>query len=863
MIGLANANGATTKYIYSKTQLRAILYLDGQKDSLIYYPDGNLKAKIDRKGQVIEYIYTPCGAGCGSRGWLTKKRYYDDYVDFVNGVKADSVVFEYDKVGNRTKMIDKNGTTTYLYDDFYRLKETTTEYNGKTTQYLHDLAGNRTEIKVFPTSNPSQIEFQQNYSYDQANRLGRTTCEGENYSFTYWDTGPLKQIAYPNNRYEDYTLTSRNLLKKVHTWKPWEELTALLVIPSSPITLFQSEYNYNKFGDRTSNNLFITKPVGGTISGKINYSYDQLRRLTKVSYPSTINNGQIIKYTYDPTGNRLSKGNSTYISYNYDIFNNHLLSTSDGMAFTYDANGNTVSDGVRALNYDFENRLSSLNQGNTTVDFAYNGDGQRLSKKTTTYYPGQVVGTYSFSEPFEDLIIKNPNGESHDDARDVGELKVHLNPNWLFFEIEHKYLYGTAQGEYSAIYIALDIDRIWGSGNIALPDTLSTGVGPESAWEYCVYVHSEDNFGIFDQNYTKYPNPAIGGKKMTVNYTGGGPNAKVIIKIPKELIGNPDSLRFVVMTTLPGFNLYGMSSATDVAPGGIDAVSGNVIYYSYPVPPPEQMPPYPGAPWTLVTKQYYHYDGMYAVLESEGSGGYKYIYANGLLLARINVATGEKHYYHHDGLGSVMGMTDVNGNVVQSYLYDEFGNMLSAYGVVPNSYLYTGQEWDVSPVNGYNLRARMYEPRVGRFGSEDPMLQVNPREFCAFCGFSPLPFETFPLRLYWQRDPQKLNAYLYVQNNSMNFIDPSGEIGIGLGLGIIGTGAFLCYYAYCSKVAATLMELTMQLRRNLEYYHGYATNQEVWELSHKLFADLWNLLGKYCGKAWENYINAMTSTPAR
>ncbi|MEW6686727.1 MAG: hypothetical protein AB1393_11070, partial [Candidatus Edwardsbacteria bacterium] len=31
------------------------------------------------------------------------------------------------------------------------------------------------------------------------------------------------------------------------------------------------------------------------------------------------------------------------------------------------------------------------------------------------------------------------------------------------------------------------------------------------------------------------------------------------------------------------------------------------------------------------------------------------------------------HYYYHDGLGSIVGLTDVNGNAVQSYLYDEFG----------------------------------------------------------------------------------------------------------------------------------------------------------------------------------------------
>jgi len=45
----------------------------------------------------------------------------------------------------------------------------------------------------------------------------------------------------------------------------------------------------------------------------------------------------------------------------------------------------------------------------------------------------------------------------------------------------------------------------------------------------------------------------------------------------------------------------------------------------------------------------YAYDGMYAVLEFGGHLDlqYKYIYANGLLLARYDAAA-DSHYYHHD-----------------------------------------------------------------------------------------------------------------------------------------------------------------------------------------------------------------------
>lgn len=55
----------------------------------------------------------------------------------------------------------------------------------------------------------------------------------------------------------------------------------------------------------------------------------------------------------------------------------------------------------------------------------------------------------------------------------------------------------------------------------------------------------------------------------------------------------------------------------------------------------------------------------------------------------------------------------------------------------------------MAPCNFYNLRARMYEPRVGRFANEDPAIQN-----VAY--------------------PQSSNRYVYVMNNSTNYVDPLG-----------------------------------------------------------------------------------------
>jgi YD repeat-containing protein len=57
--------------------------------------------------------------------------------------------------------------------------------------------------------------------------------------------------------------------------------------------------------------------------------------------------------------------------------------------YTYDNNGNLLSDGVSAYTYDTANRLTTVSQGADTYSFAYNGLGDRLQQTvnavTTNY----------------------------------------------------------------------------------------------------------------------------------------------------------------------------------------------------------------------------------------------------------------------------------------------------------------------------------------------------------------------------------------------------------------------------------------------------------------------------------------------
>ncbi|RJP56063.1 MAG: hypothetical protein C4549_07255 [Deltaproteobacteria bacterium] len=68
--------------------------------------------------------------------------------------------------------------------------------------------------------------------------------------------------------------------------------------------------------------------------------------------------------------------------------------------------------------------------------------------------------------------------------------------------------------------------------------------------------------------------------------------------------------------------------------------------------------------------------------------------------------------YHRDGLGSVTGITDSIGTLVQAYTYDSFGNIASILNPgFTQPYTYTGREYDLES-GLYYYRARYYDVRI-------------------------------------------------------------------------------------------------------------------------------------------------------
>jgi len=179
------------------------------------------------------------------------------------------------------------------------------------------------------------------------------------------------------------------------------------------------------------------------------------------------------------------------------------------------------------------------------------------------------------------------------------------------------------------------------------------------------------------------------------------------------------------------------------------------------------------------------------LIETKEEGGIRsrYVLGYGVAASEVNGEAGY-HAYHLDEQNSTVYITGNQRQVENSYAYDAFGNLRGQAGELFNRILYTGQQYD-QEMGQYYLRARYYNPVLGRFQQEDP----------------------------YRGDG--LNRYAYCANNPVNYYDPNGyggenncggkdktedvnNEGMGKGTGVPGTEEF--YRTMSEKEYAKLLE---------------------------------------------------------
>ena len=123
----------------------------------------------------------------------------------------------------------------------------------------------------------------------------------------------------------------------------------------------------------------------------------------------------------------------------------------------------------------------------------------------------------------------------------------------------------------------------------------------------------------------------------------------------------------------------------------------------------------------------------------------KYIYGIGLIGETSE--SGAK-IYHFDYRGSTAAITDIDGEITDTFSYDTYGKLESRTGTSLIIFLYNGRDGVVTDSNGLlYMRARYYSPDLKRFVNADIIAGVI-------------------------TDPVTLNRYAYTNGNPVSNIDP-------------------------------------------------------------------------------------------
>ncbi len=334
---------------------------------------GNRITQTDARGVVGHFTYDALNRLTGIH-YPSVSRNIAYVYDESNGTTGCSISYP---AGRLTRMIDSSGSTVYCYD-----------WRGNVIQ----------KIQVTGTS-----RFSTGYAYNLADRLMR--------------------ITYPSGLQANYARDAVGRISAISVTPQGGSATPILNSlaylpfgPANSYTFAQSGQTLSKSYDQNYNATDITgnaltlhfrrDAVGnidrlGTAAGATTpieqYQYDAHYRLQQVNDGAS---GLVEGYTYNTTGDRLTKIQpSTTQTYTYTPSSHHLDGIT-GNARSLDANGNTIqTTGAATLDFAFDDRnrmIEVRRNGSLITTYDYNAKGERVYK--TTSYPTSDARWFSYNE---------------------------------------------------------------------------------------------------------------------------------------------------------------------------------------------------------------------------------------------------------------------------------------------------------------------------------------------------------------------------------------------------------------------------------------------------------------------------------
>ena len=650
--------------------------------TLVYFDSGSqtglLLSATDALGNQTTYEYDAVGRristvdpnGNASWGvpadhtWTTE---YDaeDRVRFIHapaptsGGSTLTTEFRYDNVGNQTLVIDANGQVTlYGYDE----RDGLTQVQQSPDEWTD------------PEDPPPNVISAQ-YQFDNAGNLSRVTRAAGDAA---------------NERVTDYVYDGLNRLIQETQYPAWPAVTPTLV----------TSYAYDQNGNPKS----LEDPLGQTTT----YTFDAIGRLTNVQYSDA--GTPDVSYEYDANGNRTQMEDGTgTTTYEVDELDRLLAVTSPGavsVGYRYDLDGNRLKliypdDTAVSYVFDKASRLERLvDWANRVTSYAYQPDGSVV----TAMAPNGTATQFRYDNAARLTRVWNQ-GKGSAFAGQLG------SPEAILADLQLGV--GAAAHGSTISRHTYTLDNV---GNRTQVDEALPVLGPPSPIS-SISTTSYD----YDQLYrltgatdpdvsTAYTYDPVGNRLTMVR---GSSTAYTYDRADRILTAGatPYVVNANGNTTGRGADTFGYDQANRLASAMVGLVASG---YSYDGDGKRASKTVAAA----TTSYLYDVNRSLPVVLDDGTR--KYVWGLGLAYA-VDKISGAILAYHTDGLASVRGVTDAAGNVIETYQNDEFGVAVTTAGSVDQPFQYTGEQRDAESGFIY-LRARMYEPALGRLAQRDPLV---------------------------------------------------------------------------------------------------------------------------------------------
>ena len=752
LISMTDALGNVTAFEYdSRDRVIKVTDAKGNATTFTYDLAGNVKSETNAKGVVTSYVYD-------ANGNLTSM-----------ADAAGTATYTYDALNRVTSMKDRRGNTQFFtYDATERIVQVK-DRNGNATQYVYDGNGNivktidalgteamfsynkndqlvSTDLHRVDTLNSVDSHEITLYEYDGRNLVTReVNALGDSTIYVYDGNGNMVSKTDADGYVTQYSYTALDLVKKIN-YNGAKEVS----------------YRYNKVGelvqmnDWTGTNTFeldllgrlqkMTDHKGNTVS----YTYDAVGNQTGITYPD----GSKVSNFYDAVYNLTSvidaeKGTYAYV---YDDANRPVkLTYPNGWIeqYTYDAEGNLLKT-VDTDPFQLYNKTPKVKyeytydaEGNVLTEFQRDSDATENLKSRTAFtydalnrltgstrklevYPYDTLAyTYTY-DTLGNLLKQSGPTKGEEDTYQYNDLNQMVSKHVCGYEQKLTRIY-----DYGYTY-----DK---RGNLVKEEEICspTTTGPKNI-TIATYLYDETNRMVQGTNKT--------GEVSAYTFNGLG------VRVGTEQILEDNSHGYT------DFHCQTPSVET-----GIE--KPEVVKTDYVI-------------------DYTRLDIDQRVLMKSEQDGYDFFYTYGLdKLQVMTIGEGSNWwgqsikkcvnmaYIHTDRLGSVVNLSDQYGRVTARADYTDWGEVRRYTDITVDGgfrrllpeITYATHEYD-DVLNQFYAKARMYDAENKRFDAVDPIL--NPVEYSISNYVS---------------DPMMLVQYLYVRNNSINWIDRDGYWTVAIG----------------------------------------------------------------------------------